>query len=80
MESIGKECTELKKKYDECFNLWFSEKYLKGDTESNICAGIFGSYQNCVREAIKKQNIDLKHLEKNVLGTEEEKTNPKPLK
>ena len=76
MESIGKECTDLKKSYDECFNYWFSEKYLKGDTRSNICGQIFKEYQNCVREAVKKQNIDLKHLEKNVLGTEEEKTNP----
>ena len=74
MESIGKDCTELKKKYDECFNFWFSEKYLKGDTKSNICADLFGSYQTCVREAVKKQKIDLWHLDKDVLGTDEEKT------
>ena len=30
MNSLDPECNELKKKYDSCFNLWFTEKFLKG--------------------------------------------------
>ena len=29
MNSIGPECDELKKTYDSCFNVWFTEKFLK---------------------------------------------------
>lgn len=49
MNSIGEECTELKKKYDDCFNSWFSERFLKGDTDDSMCAGIFKVYQDCVK-------------------------------
>lgn len=71
MNSVGKDCNELKKKYEECFNMWFAEKFLKGDrTES--CAPLFRSYQTCVKKAIKEQKIDLWEIDKNVLGTENE--------
>ena len=49
MDSIGEECTELKREYDACFNQWFSEKFLKGDYKSDPCAGIFQKYQACVK-------------------------------
>lgn len=49
MNSIGEECTELKKKYDDCFNSWFSERFLKGDHDDSMCAGIFKVYQECVK-------------------------------
>ena len=29
MNSLGPECDELKKTYDSCFNVWFTEKFLK---------------------------------------------------
>ncbi|CAH0691768.1 unnamed protein product [Spodoptera exigua] len=72
MNSIGEECTELKKKYDDCFNSWFSERFLKGDHDDSICAGIFKVYQDCVKNAMKQQNIDFKEIDKDVLGTESE--------
>lgn len=49
MNSIGEECTDLKKKYDDCFNSWFSERFLKGDHDDSVCAGIFKVYQECVK-------------------------------
>lgn len=49
MNSIGKECNELKAKYDECFHVWFSEKFLKGDTNDDMCKPFFGVYRDCVR-------------------------------
>lgn len=49
MNSIGKECLELKQNYDACFNSWFSEKFLKGDTDDSECAPLFKIYQTCVK-------------------------------
>ncbi|KAJ0176721.1 hypothetical protein K1T71_007900 [Dendrolimus kikuchii] len=72
MNSIGEECTELKKKYDDCFNSWFSDKFLKGDHDDSMCAGIFKIYQECVKTAMKQQNIDFKEIDKDILGTENE--------
>ncbi|KAI8977145.1 hypothetical protein BDF20DRAFT_873251 [Mycotypha africana] len=50
--SIGVNCTELKKKYDNCFNKWYSEKFLKGDTTPE-CEELFKDYRACVM--VKKQ-------------------------
>jgi TRIAP1/MDM35 family protein len=49
MESIGSACTPLKQKYDDCFNRWYSEHFLKGDfgTE-NPCQDLFEEYKACV--------------------------------
>ena len=59
MNSLGPECNELKQKYDACFNLWFSEKFLKGGSNTkdvskeeatpSMCEPIFVLYQKCVR-------------------------------
>ncbi|CAG9101951.1 hypothetical protein JYU34_006013 [Plutella xylostella] len=72
MNSIGKECTELKQKYDDCFNSWFSDKFLKGDHDDSVCSGIFKVYQECVKNAMKQQNIDFKEIDKDILGTDKE--------
>ncbi|XP_059049364.1 TP53-regulated inhibitor of apoptosis 1-B-like [Achroia grisella] len=76
MNSIGEECTELKKKYDDCFNTWFSERFLKGNHDDSMCAGIFKIYQECVKNAMKQQNIDFKEVDKDILGTENEFKTP----
>lgn len=76
MNSIGEECTDLKKKYDDCFNTWFSERFLKGDQDDSVCAGIFKIYQECVKNAMKQQSIDFKEIDKDILGTENEYKTP----
>ncbi|XP_065368155.1 TP53-regulated inhibitor of apoptosis 1-like [Calliphora vicina] len=63
MNSLGDDCNELKKKYDECFNLWFSERYLKGDNDDSMCAPIFKVYQECVKKAMQEQKIELREIE-----------------
>ena len=62
MNSISKKCQEAKEKYDACFNTWFSEKYLKGQTKDE-CSELFKEYQKCVKEAIAEQKIELWHLD-----------------
>lgn len=50
MESFDSECTPLKTKYDECFNKWFRERYLKGETDHDeACGELFEAYQKCVK-------------------------------
>lgn len=51
MESIGKDCQNLKNEYDACFNTWFSDKFLKGNY-NDACADIFKRYQACVKVSI----------------------------
>ena len=49
MNSIGPACNDLKAKYDACFQVWFSEKFLKGDTSEDMCKPLFIVYKDCVR-------------------------------
>lgn len=56
MNSVGEDCSELKRTYDSCFNRWFAEKFLKGKIEEDSdCKEIFTSYQSCVK--VRKRNI-----------------------
>ncbi|KNE68440.1 hypothetical protein AMAG_13092 [Allomyces macrogynus ATCC 38327] len=57
MESIGKNCTPLKHDYDACFNKWYTEKFLKGETTPE-CTELFEKYRQCVVAAIKEQKVD----------------------
>jgi len=41
-----------------------------------MCKPLFVLYQDCVRNAIKEQNISLEEVDKKVLGTDEEKQPP----
>ena len=52
MQSVGKECNELKQKYDSCFQVWFSQKFLKGDSSEDMCKPLFIVYQDCVRVSL----------------------------
>lgn len=53
MNSIGEACNDLKKEYDECFNTWFAEHFLKGKTNDSMCAPMFRVYQQCVKVNIQ---------------------------
>jgi TRIAP1/MDM35 family protein len=57
MDSIGSNCNELKKQYDACFNSWFSEKFLKGETDDSKCAPMFKIYQHCVKVRAKSKDV-----------------------
>lgn len=78
MNSISPECNELKHKYDDCFNAWFTERFLKGDSDDSVCAGLLKAYQHCVRQALEKQQIDLSEVEKDVMNTSEDKSQSHP--
>lgn len=48
MQSVGKECQELKNAYDKCFNEWFSNSFLKGE-KKDPCRDVFETYKKCVK-------------------------------
>uniref|UniRef100_A0ACB8FYB1 Uncharacterized protein n=1 Tax=Sphaerodactylus townsendi TaxID=933632 RepID=A0ACB8FYB1_9SAUR len=63
MNSVGEACTELKREYDQCFNRWFAEKFLKGEGGGDPCEQLFKRYQLCVqarRKLSKKRTYPLK--------------------
>ncbi|XP_030751427.1 TP53-regulated inhibitor of apoptosis 1-like isoform X2 [Sitophilus oryzae] len=76
MNSIGEACTDLKKEYDDCFNAWFSDHFLRGRTNDSICAPLLKVYQHCIKKAMKEQNLDYDEVRKDLLGTEKEKIPP----
>ena len=49
MSSISPTCQALKDEYDACFNSWFAEHYLKGDTSADMCTNLFKKYQACIK-------------------------------
>lgn len=65
MNSIGENCNELKKNYDACFNQWFSERFLKGDSDDSQCASIFKLYQHCVKAIFSIIKNQINHYNKN---------------
>ncbi|KAG9299119.1 hypothetical protein G9A89_020432 [Geosiphon pyriformis] len=56
-QSIGSNCNQLKTEYDTCFNKWYSEKFLKGDSTPE-CEELFQAYRGCVLAAVKQKKID----------------------
>ncbi|KAL1132578.1 hypothetical protein AAG570_010530 [Ranatra chinensis] len=57
MNSIGKSCNDLKEQYDECFKLWFTEKFLKGYINDDTCSPVFKLYQQCVKVNINSHSL-----------------------
>ncbi|XP_042193435.1 TP53-regulated inhibitor of apoptosis 1 isoform X2 [Callorhinchus milii] len=72
MNSVGADCSELKRVYDLCFNRWFAEKFLKGERSGEPCADLFKQYQECVKKAIKEKDIPIEGLE--FMGPKREKS------
>lgn len=63
MNSVSSECQELKSLYDSCFNQWYSEKFLNGQTDDKTCEPLYNQYQQCVKEALKKLKIEIPKIE-----------------
>ncbi|CAI9588865.1 unnamed protein product [Staurois parvus] len=39
----------MKREYDQCFNRWFAEKFLKGEGSGDPCIELFQRYRTCVQ-------------------------------
>ncbi|PVH14619.1 mitochondrial distribution and morphology protein 35 [Candidozyma duobushaemuli] len=51
------ECTDAKTKYDDCFNKWYTEKFLQGKSLHNECTELWDEYITCVNTALAKHKI-----------------------
>ena len=53
MNSIEESCTPAKLKYDNCFNSWFRDVFLKGkaaeSSHEQACGDLFREYQDCLK-------------------------------
>ncbi len=68
MSSISPDCNDLKHKYDDCFNVWFSEKFLKGDTKDG-CESLLTAYSDCVQKVLKEKKVNVDEVEKELVKT-----------
>ncbi|XP_020522154.1 uncharacterized protein At4g33100 isoform X4 [Amborella trichopoda] len=41
-------CAHLRAAYHDCFNRWYSEKYLKGQWDKEECVSEWGKYRACL--------------------------------
>ncbi|KAK3871255.1 hypothetical protein Pcinc_023595 [Petrolisthes cinctipes] len=57
--NVSKDCQELKRLYDSCFNQWYSEKFLRGQTNDTSCDPIYKQYKQCVGAALAKLRIEI---------------------
>ncbi|GIX97805.1 uncharacterized protein CDAR_582821 [Caerostris darwini] len=79
MESIGKDCKELKQLYEACFNSWYSDKFLRNESgDISECDPLFQEYQKCLKSAMKKNNVPLWELNGGMLRNPEKKQSDSP--
>ncbi|GAU94102.1 hypothetical protein RvY_05934 [Ramazzottius varieornatus] len=73
MDSVCEECTDAKRKYDSCFNNWFSDRYLRGKNDLDQCDTLYKDYQNCLKTYIEEKGVDLGDISQTYLGTTADK-------
>lgn len=50
-------CANLRAAYNNCFNRWYSEKFLRGQCDKEECVSEWKNYRDCL-----SQHLDDKHL------------------
>nr|GMC51298.1 uncharacterized protein At4g33100 [Ipomoea batatas]GME17062.1 uncharacterized protein At4g33100 [Ipomoea batatas] len=50
-------CAHLREAYHNCFNRWYSEKFLKGQWDKEECVSEWQKYRDCL-----SQHLDDKYL------------------
>ncbi|KAM9900953.1 hypothetical protein OXX69_008898 [Metschnikowia pulcherrima] len=56
-QSFAPECTNAKSEYDDCFNKWYTEKFLQGKSLHNECTDLWDNYITCVNTALASHRI-----------------------
>eukprot|EP00039_Didymoeca_costata_P031658 m.35807 g.35807 ORF g.35807 m.35807 type:complete len:71 (-) comp8959_c0_seq2:198-410(-) len=62
MASINPECEPLKEAYDKCFNNWYKQRFLKGETKDE-CRELLGTYRKCVLKHMEQKKFTEKDFE-----------------
>ncbi|KAI3633230.1 hypothetical protein MIR68_008768 [Amoeboaphelidium protococcarum] len=67
MESMRKECTELKQNYEDCFNQWYADVFLQQTKDNRLqvdennnepCKELFDEYRACIIIALREKKLD----------------------
>ena len=55
---VAKLTTTTRRRYDTCFLKWYSEKFLRGNAQTDECAPLFQEYKGCLGKALKDRGIN----------------------
>ncbi|KAH3899862.1 TRIAP1/MDM35 family protein SCDLUD_004161 [Saccharomycodes ludwigii] len=55
--NFATECSDLKQKYDKCFDHYYSEEFLKGKGMENDCISEWHDYMLCVNTQLVRKGI-----------------------
>lgn len=50
-------CTNLKTAFHDCFNRWYSEKFVKGQWEQEDCMAEWEAYRACTSKRYEDRNL-----------------------
>ncbi|XP_020522151.1 uncharacterized protein At4g33100 isoform X2 [Amborella trichopoda] len=50
-------CAHLRAAYHDCFNRWYSEKYLKGQWDKEECVSEWGKYRACLVKHLEDKQL-----------------------
>ena len=76
MRSLEEECTPLKVRYDECFDSWFAQGFLKGKSNHDeACGKLFAAYSHCLKNAMEKKGLNMPELSESILVKDGEAKN-----
>ncbi|KAL8152288.1 hypothetical protein V2J09_010048 [Rumex salicifolius] len=50
-------CTHLRTVYQNCFNRWYSEKFLKGQWDKEECVTEWQKYRACLSEHLEDKHL-----------------------
>lgn len=50
-------CANLRAAYHDCFNRWYSEKFLKGQWDKEECVSEWQKYRDCLSKHLEDKHL-----------------------
>ncbi|KAI3803227.1 hypothetical protein L1987_31376 [Smallanthus sonchifolius] len=50
-------CADLRTAYHNCFNRWYSDKFLKGHWDKEECVSEWEKYKDCLSKHLEDKNL-----------------------
>ncbi|CAH1426860.1 unnamed protein product [Lactuca virosa] len=50
-------CADLRAAYNNCFNKWYSDKFLKGHWDKEECVSEWDKYRDCLSKHLEDKNL-----------------------
>lgn len=55
--NLEEECPKLKSIYDNCFSKWYSNEFLAGKANENVCHAEWDIYKSCMIVAVTEKEL-----------------------